>query len=220
MGIEKRARSQCGGDDTDGVDRVFGYARVSARDQNLDRQLIALREFPVSEKNIYCDKASGKDFNRPGYQQLVSGMQPGDVLVIKSIDRLGRNYDEILREWRLLTHEKHAAIVVLDMPLLDTRERAGDVTGAFLADVMLELLSYVAQVERDNTKRRQAEGIAAAQARGVRFGRPRIEKPGDFEATRREYLDGKVTRAKAAERMGVCVRTFDKWMRDEQGSDG
>lgn len=216
MGTQRRAPVQLTTEGGDAGNRVFGYARVSARDQNLDRQLIALREFPVREENIFCDKASGKDFNRPGYRRLVKGMKPGDVLVIKSIDRLGRNYDEILREWRLLTHEKQAAIVVLDMPLLDTRERAGDVTGAFLADVMLELLSYVAQVERDNTKRRQAEGIAAAQARGVRFGRPRIEKPGDFEQTRSDYLAGRLTRAKAAERMGVCVRTFDKWMRDER----
>lgn len=194
---------------------VYGYARVSARDQNLSRQIDALRTFPVSERNIYLDKASGKDFKRPGYRRLIRRIRPGDVLVVKSIDRLGRNYAEILREWRILTEDRRAAIVVLDMPLLDTRAVRGDVTGAFIADMMLQLLSYIAQIERDNTRQRQAEGIAAAQARGVRFGRPRIERPECYEEVRTLYVEGEITRAQAAERLGVCMRTFDTWMKND-----
>ena len=195
-------------------ERIYGYARVSARDQNLGRQLDALRSFPVSEGNIFRDRASGRDFKRPGYRRLVKRVKPGDVVVIKSIDRLGRNYSEILHEWRVLTQERRIAIVVLDMPLLDTRSTGQDVTGVFLADMMLQLLSYVAQIERENTHQRQAEGIRAARARGVRFGRPAIPKPPCWEQVRIDYLRGDVTRADAARRLGVCTRTFDKWMGD------
>lgn len=192
---------------------VLGYARVSTRDQNLDRQLDALRAFPVADTNIYCDKASGKDFNRPGYQRAMRRLRAGDVLVIKSIDRLGRDYAEIMNEWRIITQQKRVAIVVLDMPLLDTRNQRGDITGVFIADLVLQILSYVAQVERENTRQRQAEGIAAAQARGVRFGRPKIERPVAYEQVVCEYRGGDITRAKAAERLGVCVRTFDAWVK-------
>ena len=199
----------------EGAGSVYGYARVSARDQNLGRQLDALRKFPIGERNIYRDQASGRDFKRPGYRCLVRRMRPGDVLVVKSIDRLGRNYNEILHEWRMLTQERQVAIVVLDMPLLDTRSTNADVTGVFLADMVLQLLSYVAQVERENIRQRQAEGIAAAQARGVRFGRPILSKPPCYGSVRDAYVAGDITRAQAAVRLGVCVRTFDKWLKEE-----
>ena len=156
---------------------VYGYARVSSRDQNLNRQLDALGAYGVGSANIYADHASGKDFDRPHYRELLHVLGDGDVLVVLSIDRLGRNYSEILEEWRRITKELGVAIVVLDMPLLDTRARASgapDVTHTLIADIVLQLLSYVAQVERENIHRRQAEGIAAARARGVRFGRPAL----------------------------------------------
>ncbi len=202
---------------------VYGYARVSSRDQNLDRQIDALKGFPVADKNIFEDKASGKDFDRPGYRRLLRRLRQGDVLVIKSIDRLGRNYNEILDEWRELTQNKRVAIVVLDMPLLDTRGSRGDVTDRFIADMILQLLSYVAQVERENTRQRQAEGIAAARARGVKFGRPRIEQPESYPKVRDAYWEGCITRREAASQLGVCVRTFDLWvkrdvaLREERG---
>lgn len=196
--------------------RVFGYARVSSRDQNLDRQIDALVEFGVEERQIFCDKASGKDFNRPRYRSLMRKLRPEDTLVIKSIDRLGRNYEEILEEWRYITKKRKASIVVLDMPLLDTRVSTGNLTGVFISDIMLQLLSYVAQVERENTHQRQMEGIAAAQARGVRFGRPRIEKPDCFPKLKNAYLAGEITRRQAAEYMDVSRSTFDKWMRESR----
>ena len=155
---------------------TYGYIRVSTRDQNEDRQRIALCEAGVPEQNVILDKQSGKDFNRPGYRRLCKKVKPGDILFIKSIDRLGRNYNEILDQWRYLTKEKRIAIVVLDMPLLDTR-RGRDLTGELIADIVLQLLSYVAQTEREFIHQRQAEGIAAAKARGIRFGRQPIPKP-------------------------------------------
>ena len=146
--------------------KIYGYVRVSTKEQNLDRQLLAMREFGVLEKQIYQDKLSGKDFERPSYRRLLKKLKPGDTLVIKSIDRLGRNYDEILEQWRIITKEKGAAVVVLDMPLLDTRQ-GRDLTGTLIADIVLQLLSYVAQTERDFIRQRQAEGIAAAKAREI-----------------------------------------------------
>lgn len=151
--------------------KIYGYVRVSTKEQNVARQFGAMRKFPVEEKNIVVDKFSGKDFNRPNYKKLLKTMKKGDVLVVKSIDRLGRNYDEILEQWRLLTKERHIDIVVIDMPLLDTRE-GRDLTGTLIADIVLQLLSYVAQSERENIKQRQREGIMAAKARGIKFGRP------------------------------------------------
>lgn len=148
---------------------VYGYIRVSTKEQNEDRQRIALAEFPVPEENIFMDKLSGKDFNRPQYKKLMRKLRAGDSLVIKSIDRLGRNYEEILNQWRIITKEKKADIVVLDMPLLDTRQTGRDLTGTFVADLVLQILSYVAQTERENIKQRQKEGIAAAKLRGVQF---------------------------------------------------
>ena len=197
---------------------VYGYARVSTKDQNLDRQLDALAQFPVEESLVFTDHMSGRDFNRPGYKKLCERLKPGDVVVVKSIDRLGRNYDEILEQWRILTKVKRAFVVVLDMPLLDTRNDQHGITGVFLADVVLQLLSYVAQLERENIRQRQAEGIAAARARGVRFGRPAIEVPSAYRPIKTAYLSGQITRKEAAERLGVCPRTFDRWLkRDAEG---
>lgn len=161
-------------------ERLFDYIRVSTKEQNLDRQLVAMRNFGVREELIYQEKTSGKSFDQPEYAKLMRAIRKGDTLVIKSIDRLGRNYDEILEQWRIITKEKEAAIVVLDMPILDTRQ-GRDLTGTLIADLVLQILSFVAQSERENIRKRQAEGIAAAKAKGVRFGRPEISAPEDFQ---------------------------------------
>lgn len=194
----------------------YGYARVSAKDQSLARQLDALQELGLNDNVIFADKASGKDFNRPSYQRLMRKLKPGDVVFVKSIDRLGRNYQEIIEEWRSITQQKGAHIVVLDMPLLDTRNDKGELTSVFITDVVLQLLSYVAQMERDNIKQRQAEGIASAKARGVRFGRPKIERPGIYEKTKHAYEKGSITRREAADRLKVSVTTFDTWMKEDR----
>ena len=191
-------------------ERVFGYIRVSSRDQHTDRQMIAMRDFGVPDGNIFTDKQSGKDFDRPAYRRLVQKMKPGDVLVIKSIDRLGRNYDEILEQWRLLTKKKNVAIVVLDMPLLDTRQ-GRDLTGTLIADIVLQLLSYVAQTEREFIRQRQAEGIAAAKSRGVRFGRPPLDHPAGFDGALRAWQAGELSARGAASLLGVSPGTFQKW---------
>lgn len=193
--------------------RVYGYARVSTREQNLDRQLRALAEFGVDE--VFADRASGRDFDRPAWQRLMSVLGEGDVLVVKSIDRLGRSYEDVVREWRLVVHGRSAAMVVLDTPLLDTRDERGGLTGALIGDIVLQLLSYVAQVERENIHQRQAEGIAAAKARGVRFGCPRKRRPACYGDAREGYLAGRLTRAEAAARLKVSVSTFDKWLRED-----
>lgn len=193
---------------------VYGYARVSSREQNLDRQLDALERFGVAARQVFADRASGKDFERPQWQRLLRCLARGDVLVVTSIDRLGRNYEEILEQWRHVTRTIGADMVVLDMPLLDTRKGRGGVTGALITDIVLQLLSYVAQVERENIRRRQAEGIEAAKARGVRFGRPRLAQPDDYGEIRANYLAGRTTRAESAEALGVSVSTFDKWLRE------
>ena len=159
--------------------KIYGYIRVSSTDQNEERQLVAMRAAQVPEKNVYMDKQSGKDFDRPQYKRLVKKMKPGDLLYILSIDRLGRNYEEIQNQWRILTKEKGIDIAVLDMPLLDTRQ-GKDLMGTFISDLVLQILSFVAQSERENIRKRQAEGIAAAKARGVRFGRPPVAVPEDF----------------------------------------
>lgn len=191
--------------------RTYGYARVSSKDQNLARQLDALREFGVRDAMVFADVASGGDFNRPAYRRLIRRLRAGDVVVVKSIDRLGRNYDEILEEWRCITKRKRAHVVVLDMPLLDTRQNAFGITGVFLSDVVLQLLSYVAQVERESIRQRQAEGIAAAKARGVQFGRPRKQIPANFASVEAAYERGDITRSEAASQLGVCAATFDSW---------
>ena len=191
-------------------EKTYGYVRVSSKEQNTDRQLIAMEEFGVPSNCVVVDRQSGKDFDRPGYRRLLRKLKPGDTLVIKSIDRLGRNYDEILEQWRLLTKTKQAAIVVLDMPLLDTR-RGKDLTGTLIADIVLQLLSYVAQTEREFIRQRQAEGIAAAKARGVVFGRKPMERPAEFETVRSEWEAGRISARKAASALGVTHRTFIKW---------
>ena len=179
---------------------MYGYIRVSTKEQNEDRQRIAIQEFGVAECNIVLDKQSGKDFDRPGYRRLLKKIKPGDTLVIKSIDRLGRNYSEILEQWRGITKEKRAAIVVLDMPLLDTR-RGKDLTGLLIADIVLQLLSYVAQTERELIRQRQAEGIAAAKARGVKFGRRPMKRPPEFEDAREAWKAGALSARGAARQL-------------------
>ncbi len=189
----------------------YGYARVSTKNQNEQRQIVALTEFGISEKRIYVDKESGKDFNRAQYKRLIQKLKPTDTLVIKSIDRLGRNYEEILEQWSLITKEKRVAIVVLDMPLLDTRKEH-DLAGQLISDIVLQLLSYVAQTEREFIRQRQREGIAAAKARGVKFGRPPKEKPPEFPVVLKLWRNGELSARAAAERLGVTHRTFLKWI--------
>ena len=186
---------------------VYGYVRVSARDQNEDRQIIALKEIPVEDERIYVDKQSGKDFDRPMYQKLLSEVEAEDLLYVKSIDRLGRDYEEIVEQWRMLTKEKGIDIVVLDMPLLDTR-RGKDLMGTFLSDIVLQLLSFVAENERENIRQRQREGIEAAKMKGVKFGRPRKELPPEFESTYHGWNMGALSAGKAAQLCGMPKSSF------------
>ncbi len=195
------------------MSRIYGYVRVSSRDQNEDRQLIALSDVGVDARNIYLDKRSGKDFDRPAYKKLVRRLKKDDLLYIKSIDRLGRNYEEILAQWRELTKEKEVDIVVLDMPLLDTR-RGKDLVGTFLSDIVLQVLSFVAQNERENIKQRQAEGIAAARARGVRFGRPPMPLPDNFESTVRLWRLGDIDLDEALRLTKMKEATFFRRLRE------
>ena len=186
---------------------IYGYIRVSSRDQNEDRQLMAFAVLRIPEKNIYLDKQSGKDFERPQYRKMVRKLKKDDLLYIKSIDRLGRNYEEILEQWRLLTKEKGIDIVVLDMPLLDTR-RGKDLMGTFLSDIVLQVLSFVAENERSNIRQRQAEGIAAAKAKGVKFGRPPKPLPENFHNLYQKWKSGKITGTSAAKECGMPLSTF------------
>ena len=186
---------------------LYGYVRVSSRDQNEERQLRALYETGVRQKNIFVDKQSGSDFERPQYQRLIKSIKPNDVLYIKSIDRLGRNYQEILEQWRFLVREKRADIVVMDMPLLDTRH-GKDLMGTFLSDIVLQILSFVAENERMNIRQRQAEGIAAAKAKGVRFGRPPLPLPKNFHEIHASWRERKITLKEAAQACGMPVGTF------------
>ena len=194
---------------------MYGYARVSSREQNLYRQLDALRAFGVEDGAVYADKASGKDFERPAWHRLMGALRPGDVLAVKSIDRLGRDYAEILDVWRDVTKVRGVFVVVLDMPVLDTREERDGITGVLIADIVLQLLSYVAQIERENIRQRQAEGIAAAKARGVSFGRPRKKRPANYGETREAYWGGRITRKEAAARCKVSETTFARWARED-----
>lgn len=186
---------------------VFGYIRVSSKDQNEDRQMIAMKELEIPEKNIFVDKQSGKDFKRPQYRKMLRSIKRDDLLYIKSIDRLGRNYAEILDQWRMLTKDKGIDIVVLDMPLLDTR-RGKDLMGAFLSDIVLQVLSFVAENERTNIRIRQAEGIAAAKKRGVRFGRPPGPLPDNFHEVYQQWKNGRITGLAAAEACKMPMSTF------------
>ena len=190
--------------------KTYGYLRVSTREQNEARQRIALEAFGVDR--LFVDKQSGKDFNRPAYQRMIGRLKPGDVLVIKSIDRLGRNYEDILEQWRVITKEKQAAIVVLDMPLLDTRQ-GRDLTGTLIADIVLQLLSYVAEQERSFIRQRQAEGIAAAKARGQRFGPPPKDRPEDFGDYVRRWRSGTISAREASRQLQIAHSTFLKWAR-------
>ena len=185
----------------------YGYVRVSTKEQNEDRQMVAMREFGVQDRYVFVDKQSGKDFERPQYKRLVKKLRPGDLLYIKSIDRLGRNYKEIQEQWRILTKEKEADLCVMDMPLLDTRV-AKDLIGTFIADLVLQVLSFAAENERDAIRQRQAEGIAAAKARGVQLGRPRRELPENFERIRKEWRGKRLTLHSAAQACGMPETTF------------
>ncbi|MBQ7137652.1 MAG: recombinase family protein [Clostridia bacterium] len=194
---------------------TYGYARVSSTDQNEERQLIALHQAGVEDKYIYIDKQSGKDFNRPQYQKLLRKLKAGDLLYIKSIDRLGRNYEEIQVQWRILTKEKGVDICVIDMPLLDTR-RGKDLVGTFLSDIVLQVLSFVAENERNNIRQRQAEGIAAARARGVHLGRPVKEAPADFDHIVKAWEKKEITMAEAMQMTGMSETTFYRRRREMQ----
>lgn len=189
---------------------TYGYVRVSTKDQNEARQIIAVKGFAIDRKHIFLDKQSGKDFNRPQYQKLMRKLKKDDTLVIKSIDRLGRNYNEIIEQWRIITKEKQAAIVVLDMPLLNTRQ-GRDLTGTLIADIVLQLLSYVAQTEREFIKRRQAEGIAVAEANGVKFGPKPKQQPENFSAVFELWKQGCISAREAARFTGVTHKTYLCW---------
>ena len=192
---------------------IYGYVRVSSMDQNEDRQIVALSEAGVSEKNIFMDKLSGKSFDRPQYKKLVKKLKTGDLLYILSIDRLGRNYEEIQNQWRIITKEKGADICVLDMPLLDTRQ-GKDLMGTFIADLVLQILSFVAQSERENIRKRQEQGIAAAKARGVRFGRPEKPVPDNFGKIVSDWEKKKVSFEKTLELFDMSEATFYRKLRE------
>ena len=191
---------------------IYGYIRVSSTDQNEERQRIALREKNIAPRDIFIDRQSGKDFDRPGYQRMIKKIKPGDLLYILSIDRLGRNYEEIQTQWRFLTKERGIDICVLDMPLLDTRQ-GKDLMGTFIADLVLQILSFVAQSERENIRTRQAQGIAAAKERGVRFGRPEHELPEDFPSIVQEWESHRITFSEALCRSGFSQATFYRKLR-------
>lgn len=186
----------------------YAYIRVSTKEQNIDRQMAAIAPYQLLPKHIFCDYQSGKDFDRPQYKRLIRKLKPGDLLIIKSIDRLGRNYDEILEQWKFITKKIGADILVLDMSLLNTRSQDGNLTGALIADLVLQILAYVAQKEREFIHERQAEGIAAAKARGVRFGWKPIQMPEQFDAVQRQYQAGQITSHQAASCLGVSRATF------------
>lgn len=187
--------------------KTYGYIRVSSKDQNEERQLIALHGKGVKDEFIFIDKKSGKDFDRPQYKKLVRKLKPGDLLMIQSIDRLGRNYEEVQNQWRVLTKEKEVDICVIDMPLLDTRQ-GKDLLGTFIADLVLQILSFVAQNEREYIRKRQAEGIAAAKAKGIRFGRVPKPLPENFHAVYQRWKSGEITGTAAAKECGMPLSTF------------
>lgn len=194
----------------------YGYVRVSAVDQNISRQMLEMLDRKIDKRNIYTDKQSGKDFNRPMYRKLIRKLKKGDLLYIKSIDRLGRNYNEILEQWRILTKEMEVDIAVIDMPLLDTR-LCKDLLGTFIADIVLQVLSFVAQNERENIKQRQAEGIKAAKLNGVVFGRPIITIPDNFPQVIKDWKSGKISAEEAARRCNMSIATFYRRLREYRG---
>ena len=193
----------------------YGYIRVSSKDQCEDRQWLALKQFDIPRKNIYVDKVIGKNVDRPQYNRLVKKLKKGDVLIVLSIDRLGRNYDEIQNQWRIITKVKQVYIFFLDMPLLDTRKKVDqDLTGTFIADMVLQILAYVAQIERENIKQRQKEGIYAAKSRGVIFGRPRKDVPQNFKEIKNQWLQNQITSRQAAKALGIAQSTFLRWVQE------
>jgi len=191
--------------------KTYGYVRVSTREQNEDRQVVAMQDFGVHDSNIFLDKQSGKGFLRPAYLRLLKKLKPGDTLIIKSIDRLGRDYEEILEQWRIITKARQVSIVVLDIPLLDTRHKELDLTGTLIVDLVLQILSYVAQTEREFIRQRQAEGIAAAQARGVKFGRPPLERPVHYHEVLEAWTCREISAREAARRLRIDCKTFLAW---------
>ena len=195
--------------------QLKGYVRCSSKEQNPERQIIAMREFGVPEEAIVIEMLSGKNFERPIYQEMVRQLKPGDVLVLNSLDRLGRDYDAVIDEWRYVTKELGADIVILDMPLLDTRQKDRDLTAAFIADIVLQILSYVAEMEREFNRQRQAEGIAAAKARGVKLGRPPKERPTLLKPISKLWQSGEISAREAARRLGIAPRTFINWAKAE-----
>ena len=195
---------------------VYGYVRVSSKDQCTDRQLLALRDAKVPDQNIFVDKQSGKNFDRPQYRKLLKKLKENDLLIIKSIDRMGRNYEEILEQWRIITREKKADIAILDMPLLNTCKKQKGLTGTFIADLVLQILSYVAQTVRESIRLRQKEGIQAAKIRGVRFGRPRKEIPPQFPGLFQKWQSGEISGREAARMLGVSHKTFFQWTRKQE----
>ena len=199
---------------------TYAYVRVSTKEQNTDRQMLALRSYNLSEKHIFCDRQSGKDFARPEYQRVLRKLRPGDLLLVKSIDRLGRNYNDILVQWQYITKTIGADIRVLDMDLLDTRRKEHDLTGTLIADLVLQILAYVAQTERENIRQRQAEGIAAAKARGQKVGRKRLPLPKDFPDICQEYCKDIVTSQDAAAKAGMSQTTFLRRYREWEKAHG
>ena len=198
------------GNDSTGGQKMeqYAYIRVSTKEQNIDRQLLALEQYQIPKKNIYCDYQSGKDFERPAYRKLMKKLKPGDLLIIKSIDRLGRNYNEILTQWQHITKEIKADIMVLDMELLNTRQKDGNLTGTLISDLVLQIFAYVAQTEREFINQRQAEGIAAAKRKGKKFGRPEKEMPDQFKEICMKCIQGELSTRRAAALLGVSHTTF------------
>ena len=192
----------------------YGYVRVSTAQQHIDRQIDALLELGLDKSCIYIDYESGKDFNRRNYKKLIRKLKKDDLVIIRSIDRLGRDYNMIIEEWRLITKEKEADIMVIDMPLLDTRIEGKNLVGKFISDIVLQVLSFVAQNERETMRVRQAEGIKTAKARGVRFGRPRITLPNNFEIVARQYLNKEITNKKACEILGMTRGSFFRYLKE------
>lgn len=193
---------------------IYGYVRVSTAQQHIDRQIDALLDMGLSKDSIYVDYESGKDFNRRNYRKLIRKLKKNDLLIIKSIDRLGRDYNMIIDEWRLITKEKEADIMVIDMPLLDTRIEGKNLVGKFISDIVLQVLSFVAQNERETMRIRQAEGIRTAKARGVKFGRPRITLPSNYETVAKQYLNKEITNKEACEILGMTRGTFFRYLKE------
>ena len=196
------------------MSKMYAYCRVSTKEQNLDRQLEAMKKFGVEEGNIFCEKKSGKDFDRPVYRKLIRTLKKGDVLVIKSIDRLGRSYEDVQEQWRFLTKTREVYIVVLDMPLLDTRQDR-TLVGIMIADLVLQILAYVAETEREFLRQRTREGMRAAKEKGVHFGPPKMPLPKNYKAVYEEWFCGRCSARKAAKTLGVAHSTFLKWTREE-----